>query len=495
MVMTSAAFVGRQPVSTVEVFEIENQTDRHEYDYLCKGTTMELMRRLSWLEDVRVIPLYATRSKPPVRQPCQFSLDGVLQAHNGQIRLSVLLTDNNDHTITWSEKFDREGIADPLSLQSEIAQGTVAALRERLGNGRGALPLAARVRRLFPGLHTAVAAAPTTSNTAFDLYMRGRHLLEEASPQSSVAAIDYFKRAVQEDPGFALAHSALSDACINTMDNSLTTDPELLNTAREHAERAVSSAPDLAEAHASLAAVRQSVWDWSGSERSYKEALRLKPTFARAHLWYAGLIIQFGRVDEALKEAQTAIEQDPYDRATPRTYGIFLFLGRRYREAASMLETAVAGKELPLARHNLGQVYSQMASMSRGEEAAAYYRKAFAEADTVAATERRSGSDGQMRRPSISDRMFAIFYTQSGDLAKAQPYVDRVIEDMNAGRVSPVVVAWLHALRGDYNGAMDLLERAEVMHDRRLLYIKVNPYLDGLHSNPRFQGLLRRVGL
>ena len=496
LLVSGAAFAIRPPTTTVEVFEIENQTDHREYDYLCKGTTNELMRRLSRLEDVRVVPLYAPRSKPPERKPSRFSLDGALQAYNGQIRLSVLLTDNNDHTLTWSEDYDRQGIADPLSLQSDIAQGAVTALRERLVSGPAAgVPIAARLRRLLPAaFRSGVAAAPTTSNIAFDLYMRGRHLLEEASSQSSRTAIDYFQRAVKEDPNFALAHSALADACINTMDNSLMTDPELLKTAREHAERAVNSAPDLAEAHASLAAVRQSVWDWEGAEKSYKEALRIKPTFARAHLWYAGLIIQFGRIDEALAEAKTAMDLDPYDRATPRTYGIFLFLGRRYPEAAEMLSAVVAGKELPLARHNLGQVYAQLASMSSGNVAAEYYRKAFAEADTVAATERRDGGDAGPRRPSISDRMFALFYTQQGNMA-AQPYVGRVIEDMNANRVSPVVVAWLSALRGDSETAVQLLERAEAMHDRRLLYIKVNPYLDSLHSNPRFQALIHRLRL
>jgi tetratricopeptide (TPR) repeat protein len=408
-----------------------------------------------------------------------------------------MLTDNNDHTLTWSESFDRQGIADPLLLQSEIAQGTVAAVRERMVRGTpAATPIAASLRRLLPAAFRAgVAAAPTASNVAFDLYMRGRHLLEEASPQSSRAAIEYFRKAVEEDPGFALAHSALADACINTMDNSLMTDPELLNTARVHAQRAVYSAPDLAEAHASLAAVRQSVWDWQGAEQSYKQALRIKPTFARAHLWYAGLIIQFGRIDEALREAQTAMEQDPYDRATPRTYGIFLFLGRHNREAAEMLSAVVAGKELPLARHNLGQVYSQLASLAAGDEATNYYHKAFAEADTVAATERRSSKDGEPPRPSVSDRMFAIFYTQQGHLREAEPYVQRVEEDVNASRVSPVVAAWIYALRGDAARAIDLLELAETRHDRRLLYIKVNPYLDSLHSNTRFEALLKRLRL
>jgi serine/threonine protein kinase/Tfp pilus assembly protein PilF len=485
----------RPQATTVEVFDIENQTGSREYDYFCKGITNELLRRLSRLDEVHVIPLHSPRSNPPQRKLARFSLDGSLQGFQGQVRLAVMLTDNNDHRLMWSEDFDRKGIANPLSLQSEIAEGTVGAVHQRLLNHpEGPAQIAANLRWLLMP-RSKMGGDPTSMNEAFDLYMRGRHLLEEASPQSAHAALDYFTRAIERDPDFALAHSALADACINNMDNSLTTDPVLLKTAQEHADRAVLSAPDLAEAHASMAAVQQSVWNWDASEASYRKALQLKPKFARAHLWYAGLIIQFGRLDEALREAKTAIELDPFDRATPRTYGIFLFLARHYGEAADMLSQAVAGKELPLARHNLGQVYAQIASVSEASKAAEYYRKAFDEAETVAAIERRESPNGIPRRPSISDRMFAVFYTQEGKLPEAEPYAKRVFEDVDAGRVSPVIGAWLYSLRGDSEKAIAFLERAEARRDRRLLYIKVNPYLDRLHSDQRFQALLKRLRL
>jgi serine/threonine protein kinase/Tfp pilus assembly protein PilF len=495
-VLSAAVALTLRPSSVnVEVFDIENQTGAADYEYLCQGMTAELMRRLSRLDDVHVIPLHSPRSRPPERKVSRFSLDGSLQGPTGQVHLAVTLTDNTDHRLVWSESYDDKSIANPLVVESEIADAAVYAVRQRVVMRQIAgLRFPMQLSRLFGG-RSAPSSAPTSNNEAFDLYMRGRHLLEEASPPSARAALDYFSRAVASDPDFALAHSALADACINNMDNSLATDQELLRMAREHAERAVALAPDLAEAQASLAAVYQSVWDWKDSEASYRTALQLKPKFARAHLWYAGLLIQFGRVDEALAEAQLAEELDPYDRATPRTYGIFLFLARRYQEAAAMLGSAVAGKELPLARHNLGQVYAQIAYTSDPQQALIYYQKAFDEAETVAAIERRESPDGLPQRPSISDRMFAIFYTQRGDLTAAEPYMSRVLEDVNAGRVSPVIAAWLYSLRGNSERAMDYLERAEAEHDRRLLYIKVNPYLDPLHKNARFQSLLNRLGL
>ena len=197
----AVAALALQPVkSSIEVFEIENQTNLREFDYLCKGTTSELMRQLLHLEGVRVYALRTPRSQGPGLAAGRFALDGMLQVHNGQVRLSMQLSDNDNHgALLWSENFERSGIGDPLALQSEIARNTVAALERRvlLGSpnaGGVSAPFSAaayRVRRLLAWqTANALPGPPTASNAAFHLYMRGNTLLEDLSPSTAGAAID-----------------------------------------------------------------------------------------------------------------------------------------------------------------------------------------------------------------------------------------------------------------------------------------------------------------
>src|SRR5262249_40887300 len=179
-----------------------------------------------------------------------------------------------------------------------IARETVTAVEHRIlshgqnTSSRGLLAsVAISLRRIFSTESSAALPGPPTySNVAFDFYMRGHSLLEELSPASATKAVEYFERAIQEDPNFALAYAAVSDALIASMNYDVTPRAETLASARSHAEEAVRRDPALAEAHMVLGAVRQIDWDWFGAESSFREALRLKPNLARARRWFAGLI-------------------------------------------------------------------------------------------------------------------------------------------------------------------------------------------------------------
>ena len=149
--------------------------------------------------------------------------------------------------------------------------------------------LSDRVRRWLASPNvTSPPAWPAANSTAFDLYMRGQNLLEEVSPPAAAAAIEYFRRAIEEDPSFALAYAALSEATAQLMNYRYRAQSELSRQARQYAQKAVELDPSLPEAHAVLASVKQMDWDWKGAEASYREALRLKPGFRRARRSYAG---------------------------------------------------------------------------------------------------------------------------------------------------------------------------------------------------------------
>jgi TolB-like protein/tetratricopeptide (TPR) repeat protein len=500
----TVAALALQPVnSSIEVFDIENQTKLPDYEYLCRGTTAELMRQLVQLQGVRVFALHAPRSGAPAQRVGRFSLDGMLQAHRGQIRLSMQFSDN-DHqgALLWSENFERENLGNPLALQSEIARNTVAALERRvlLGGGTegeaspGPLYSAAyRVRRwLAFQTSGALPGPPTTSNAAFDLYMRGHNLLEEVSPSTASAAIDYFKRAIQEDPRFALAYSSAADAYIAMMNYNYAPHPVMAQYARTYAWRGVELDRNLAEAHAVLGAIRQMDWDWKGAEESYRRALALKPSLARARRWHAGLILQFGLFDEALAEARAALDLDPYDRSAPPAIGLYLFLAGKLREAANMLEQALATKDMLGTRGNLGQVYAWLGHTGSAAEAHTHFQGALQQAEEIERVERATSPGG---RTSFADQLYALTYSLMGDAGSAQPFLERLERDMSAGGTSPVTIAWVLAIQERRDEACDLLDRAASWRDRRLLYSKIIPFLANLHGYPRFESLLRQMNL
>jgi len=491
-----------QPASaSVVVFPIEDESAGGEFSYLCKGTTAELMRRLSQVNGVRVIPFYEPRSKAPASLKGRFSLSGLLQAFRGQIRLTVQLTDNDAGQLIWSDNFDRTRLDDPLTLQSDIARGAVEALIDRViaprNQERGGIDalfaVAARMRRTLAFQISGVPQAPTTSIAALEQYMRGRELLSDMSIPASLAAIRCLESATDEDPDFALAWAALAEARFVLMEYNYAPFPDLLARARVCAEQAVARGPNTPEAHLSMAAVQQMSWEWERADESYHRALELNPKLARAHRWYAGLVLQFGRFDETLKECHAALELDPWDYSAYPGYGLYYHCAGHYEEAIEILQRAVAAKNSLPARQNLGNLYAQLGSLSSGSTATRYFRNASEQASQVAEWESRNGTSRDGVR--YSDRMWALYYSLSGNTSAARPYLDQLLSDMRAGSTSPVVVAWIYTAQRQYEQALTLLERAAEEKDRKLLYLKVHPLLAPLRGTDRFRALVRRMRL
>lgn len=199
-------------------------------------------------------------------------------------------------------------------------------------------------RKLFSGFAVAAAACSATAiltgvrtdpdpRAALDHYVRGSKLLEEFSPASAHAALEHFGAAMSADPAFALAVSAMADTHLYLKNNDTAAAGMHLREARRFAMQAVQLDRKQAEAHLSLAAVHQAEWNWSAVDAAYRNALTLKPSLAKAHRWFGGLHIQFGRCDVGLAHANRALELDPHDRSLPATLGLYHFLCGKREEA------------------------------------------------------------------------------------------------------------------------------------------------------------------
>jgi serine/threonine protein kinase/TolB-like protein len=490
--------------SSIAVFPFVNLTRQKDYDYLCTGTSDELMRRLIYIDGLRVYPVREEQIAAGLaRQKARFSLEGNLQHYQGRIRLSVQIIDNESGALVWSDHFERE-LMNPLALQSDIAENMVRTLNEHVlqNGGLGArLQLAARdlgspARRLFGYEKSGLPSQATQSSSAFDEYARGRQLWQERTLPATLAAIEHFKRAVVEDPKFALAYAALSDSQHTLLTYNYDATSKLLSASREYAERAVDLDPSLPEVHVSLGAVRQMLWDWNGSEASYRRAIAAQPKFARAHQWYAGLLLQFGRFDEALEHSRHALELDPFDFPNQSSYGLYLWNAGRLREAASHLERTVAQKDLQYAHTVLGQVYAALAASSAEPEATDFFVKSLREAGAVRTRElEAAGGADSAGFLKWSDLMFAQAHAARGDRASAQVYVDRLESGLRAGRLSASAVAWAQAAAGNYTRTLELLQMGLERQEREMMNVKVIPLFRPLHNDPRFQAVLRQMRL
>jgi tetratricopeptide (TPR) repeat protein len=352
-----------------------------------------------------------------------------------------------------------------------------------------------RLSRLLEALGVRNRSAPdetgTANSVAMDYYVRGNTLLQEGTSESVHSAIDSFQRAVAVDPHFALAYASLSEAYLHLKNFGFDNDRELIRSAEGFAERAVTEGPRVAEGHAALGAVRQWQWNWADAEKSYDEALRLKPSFARARRWRAGLVLQFARFDEAISETRKAMDQDPFDRSAMSGFGLVLLFAGRYQEAVDTLKKGIGDRDMPNPRHNLCQAYIKLGSLSKGAEAENYFRLALAEAASVAAIERRSAG----YQSELSSRMYALTYSARGQLQEAEPFLKKIEATVQSGREGPGVLAMIYACQNRTQEALNMVERAISVHDPFVLYLRVHVFLENLRGQPRFEALLRNLRL
>lgn len=362
------------------------------------------------------------------------------------------------------------------------------------GTAAGALFFRSRFRSAqvdTGATHSSTSGGSPGKGLALDYYLRGRTLLENPSPSGTRSALQYFRQAVEADPAFALGWSGLADANMLMMNYVTGSTEPLLADAKISASRAIALDPGLAEAHTALAAVYQSELDWERADRSFKEALRLKPVFPRLHRWYAGFVLQFGRFAEVDEHARLALSQDPHDPMGPLSVGFFYLFADRSKEAIALMEPAVEGRYVDGIRNNLGQAYARMAQKTSGEERREWIRKSLDQVERLQAIEARQKPD----RPYLSDRVGALTHTIAGNHAEAAAMITRLREDVEKHRMTPADLSWTYAVERDYGTAISLLERARADSPYGLIYIKVNPFLENLRGQPRFERLVQDLRL
>jgi serine/threonine-protein kinase len=470
-VIALTLFTGRaEAIGSIAVLPFENLTGDAEQEFFADAATDELIGQLAQIGAWRVISRRSVMQYKGVERPLpeiarELNVDAVVEGtvyqvgENVRIRIQLVDALPEERTL-WTETYDRAK-TDVLVMYSEMARAIADKTRVKL--------TAEETTRL--------SRARQVNSEAYDAYIKGRLHWYKLTPQDLETALQNFESALEIDPNYALAHAGVALVWVGRNQMNLAPRNEAGPLAKAAVEKALELDSTLAEAHYALALIRAwDEWDWENAETAFQRALELNPSFPDVHAYYSHFLSHMGRIDEALLHIERAIELDPLNALFHSLYGIVLVYQRRYDDSIAAARTGLALQPgQPIARSALqdGLIGKGM----RDEQLAIQRARIALDPERLAAFERgleEGGYEGAQR--GIAD-VLAARYGKSGK-----------------GVYRGCGIAFRYLDAGDYDQAIYWLEKAYEEHDPNLPYIGM-PIWDPLRSDPRFQDLLRRIGL
>jgi len=457
-------------IHSLVVLPLANLSGDPNQEFFADGMTEELTTDLGKISALRVISRtsamhYKGTKKPLPEIARELNVDAVVEgtvARSGDhLHITANLIQASPEMHLWAESYESE-VGDALTTQGEIAQAVAREIQVKL----------------TPQEQHLLAVARPVNPEAQDLFLQGIYTMRGMErAESSEKAIRYFQQAIEKDPSYAAAYSALSGVYSIWIPGMTRSPRNLMPKAREFALKALTLDNTLADAHSVLGMIALYYdWDWSAAEKEYKQTMALNPNYVWVHEWHSRGLVTQGRTEEAIAEAKGVIALAP--SPLEWDYPIWVFvLARRYdlarERAQQLLEVA---PNWVWGHFEMAQVYEQQGQL---EEAAQESLKA----DELFGTDPKK----------VAQLKEAL--AKSG----AQGYWKRTLENYRESAksdyVPPVLAAKACVRIGDKECAFEWLEKGFEERDDLMINLKVDPVFDSLHSDPRFQGLVRRVGL
>jgi TolB-like protein/Flp pilus assembly protein TadD len=452
------------------VLPFANLSGNAEDDYLADGVTEEITTVLGRLRPERLGVIARTSvagykdAPKPVRVVARelgvdYVLEGSVRHSGGRLRVTAQLIEVGHETYLWADSYERE-LSDALAVEGAMAQ----AVAQRLSI------------QLLPG---SKAAPSPPSREAHVAYLKGLYFWNKRSEAGLRRAIEYFREALDLDPGYAQAHAGLSTsyARLATSADAISLS-EARGTAEAAALRALEIAPELPEGHAALAVVRcQFDWNWKECERELARTVALDPNYASGHHWLGEHLVQLGRFQEGLQELRQAQSLDPISPTIHTSLGIASMYARRYDDALASYASALELDPRFLLAHRVQGL--TLVRMGRIDEGLASLQGA------------RRIDPGSAH--AAADLGYALASVGRGGEGRAML---AELEGLARQRsVSPYDFAVVHAGLGDVALSLDALEKAYAERANGLRWLKVEPIFDGIRATSRFRELQRRVGL
>ncbi len=478
-VIAMAAFYlgssSRALINSVAVLPFANASGDPNTEYLSDGITEGVIDRLSGLPNLKVISRtssfrYKQRDIEPQKVSKELGADALVTGRVVQrgddLFVSVELVDAREDKQLWGEQYSRK-IADASSVQQEIATAISGNLRVRLTSEE----------------KNRLAKSSATNPEAYQLYLKGRYHANQTTAAEQKKAVEYFQQAIDKDPGYALAYAGLADsyAALGGDWNYLSPS-DSFPKAKAAAMKALELDDTVGEAHAALAyAVFFADWDWPRTEIEFKRAIELTPNSELSHERYAEFLQARKRFSESLAEAQRAQELDPLSPEIVTAVGNIYLFTRRYDESIAQYHKALdLNPNLPAVRTLLSWAYV----MKR------MYPQALAEYDKVADQYKVVAAENQF----VANGLGWV-YAVSGRRADALKIAQELKNLSSRTYVDFYPLGGIYAGLGDKDEAFRLLEKGYAQHSATMPWLGIDLFWYGMHSDPRYNDLLRRMGL
>ena len=460
--------IGTRPhsVGSVAVLPFRGLTGDPNTEFLQDGITDGVIDTLSQMPGLRVMSSssvlrYKGHDADPQKVGKDLHVDAVLTGRITQrgdaFSLNAELVNVADNSQIWGEQYSKK-MADISALQQEIVRDISDRLRLKLSD--------TEKQRL--------AKRPTVNQEAYELYIRGRHEMYKWNEPGWRKSLEYFQQAVDKDPDYAAAYAGLADSYALLGGSLYLPTNDGLQRAKTAADRAIALDGSLGEAHLALALVHWNTYKFDDALREFKRAIELNPNLSLAHQRYAAYLVSLLRFDEGMAENKRALELDPLNtHANNRLGEIFLFQGDYDKAVAQWRKTLEIN---PLDAEALSELSYGYELKGQYDEAIRYWCEGVA-------------NDGH---PELAAEIKRV-YGSSGWTAVLRNRIERSDDPHKLGVYDPYGVALTFTKLGEHDKAMAWLERTYA-EQVPMPFLQVDPDLKKLHSDPRFQSLVRRIG-
>ena len=453
------------PNKSIAVLPYDNLSRDPDNAYFVEGIQDEILTRLAKIADLKVIARSSTQrfqnkgDLPQIAQQLGVAhlVEGSVQKVNDQVRINVQLIKAANEAHLWAEVYDRK-LTDIFAVESEIAKTIADTLQAKLTGSE----------------QRVIAARPTESLEAHELYLKGRHFWNRRTETDLKKAVEYFQQAIEKDRSYALAYAGLAD-CYGVMPNYSNDAPKpFLDKAIPAARRAIELDDSLAEAHAALGNALGADLQLAACEAEFKRAFELNPNYASAHQWYGEVLQSLARFDEAIAELRRAHDLDPLSLIINTILASTLYSGGRHEEASQQIQRTIdLDPNFSVAYWVRGQINEDAGKI---DDAIRDYQK-----------------NAELGAPSDQvQAVIASLYARNGKRADAEKILNQLRNESQRRFVSSYALAEIEAVLGNKDEAFRRLGKA---YDERTIPIggggiggpKIDNRFDSLRTDPRFR--------
>jgi TolB-like protein/DNA-binding winged helix-turn-helix (wHTH) protein/Flp pilus assembly protein TadD len=459
---------GMRPIRSLAVLPVENLSNDPEQQYFADGMTDDLITDLAKISALRVVSRTSVmqykgtkKSVPEIARELNVDavLEGTVSRYQDRVRISAQLITADPEKHLWAEKYETS-LSDVLTVQDDVAKAVAGAIQIKV----------------TPQEQLLLATPRTVNPEAYEAYLKGRYWASLPTEEDISKGREYFEQAIEKDPGYALGWAGLAEAYNKLSGWGVLPSQDALPRARAAAEKALGLDNNLVSPLVTLAVVKMNYeWDWAGSERLSKRAIELSPNDGEAHHIYATYLAEVGRTEEAVAEARKAREVEPLSIEYAANVVWKLYLARRYDEAESECRRIIEWYPKSDGSYALASVYLQT---GRQHEAVAILQKSVEES-----------------HHSVLELMYlghALGVT--GDRAGGHQVLQELLQMSQRRNVPPEYIAIVYEGLGERDHALQWFETA---YKERSMngWILPDQRLDSIRLDPRFQDILRRMGL